>query len=175
MKLKAKFLGLQLPSNNLRLILEPAGLHLADLRQIRSYYGASQVVLMVKNLPANAAGIRDAGSIPGLGRSPGEENGTTPQYSCLENSMSRGAWWATVQGATKSWTGLSTQRMETGKFGTCFPVNKTVVITTPNSPSPPKIVFSSLAACQLWVGGAMLFCFEFSAEITPLLAALLSH
>ena len=63
---------------------------------------------MVKNLPANAGDIRDAGSIPGLGRSAGEGNGTAPQYSCLKNSMSRGAWWATVQGATKSWTRLST-------------------------------------------------------------------
>ena len=42
--------------------------------------------------------------IPGLGRSPGEENGNPLQYSCLENSMDRGAWWATVQRVTKSWT-----------------------------------------------------------------------
>ena len=59
---------------------------------------------MVKNLPASAGDIRDAGSIPGLGRSPGKGNGTAPQYSCLKNSMGREAWWATVQGATKSWT-----------------------------------------------------------------------
>ena len=50
---------------------------------------------VVKNLPANAEGI---GSIPGLGRSPGEGNGNTLQYSCLEYSMDRGAWWSTVQG-----------------------------------------------------------------------------
>ena len=48
---------------------------------------------MAKNLPANAG---DAGLIPGLGRSPGEGNGNPLQYSCLENSMDRGAWWATV-------------------------------------------------------------------------------
>ena len=48
---------------------------------------------MVKNLPANAG---DMGSIPGLGRSPGEGNGNPLQYFCLENSMDRGAWWATV-------------------------------------------------------------------------------
>ena len=53
---------------------------------------------MVKNPPANA---RDAGSIPRLGRSPGEGNGNPPQYSCLENSMDRGAWWATVHGGHK--------------------------------------------------------------------------
>ena len=45
--------------------------------------------------------------IPGLGRSPGEENGNPLQYSCLENSMGRGAWRATVDGVAKSWTGLS--------------------------------------------------------------------
>ena len=44
------------------------------------------------------------GSIPGLGRSPGEENDYPLQYSCLENSMDRGAWWATVHGVTKSQT-----------------------------------------------------------------------
>ena len=49
---------------------------------------------MVKNLPANAGDSRDAGSIPGLGRSPGGGNGNLLQYSCLENSMDRGAWQA---------------------------------------------------------------------------------
>ena len=48
---------------------------------------ASQVVLVVKNLPANAGDIRDVGLIPGLGRSPGEGNGNPLQYSCLENPM----------------------------------------------------------------------------------------
>ena len=50
------------------------------------------MVLVVKNLPANAGDIRDAGSIHGMGRSPGEGNGNPLQYSCLENSMDRGAW-----------------------------------------------------------------------------------
>ena len=50
---------------------------------------------MVKNLPANA---RDAGSVPGVGRSSGERNGNPLQYSCLENSMDRGAWWAIGHG-----------------------------------------------------------------------------
>ena len=49
----------------------------------------------------------DLGSIPGLGRSPGEGNGNLLQYSCLENSMDGGAWWATVHGVTKSRTRLS--------------------------------------------------------------------
>ena len=65
---------------------------------------ASPVAQMVKNLPANA---RDVGPIPGLGRSPGEGNGCLLQYSCLEHSMDRGAWQATVQGVTKSWTQLT--------------------------------------------------------------------
>ena len=61
---------------------------------------------MVKNLPANAEDIRDAGLIPGLGRSPGEGNGNPFQYSCLDNPMDRGAWRATVYGVTKRWTRL---------------------------------------------------------------------
>ena len=56
---------------------------------------------MVKNLPANSG---DAGSIPGLGRSPGEGNGNPLQYSCLENPVNRGAWQATVHGVIKSQT-----------------------------------------------------------------------
>ena len=59
---------------------------------------------MVKNLPANARDTRDAGSISGSGRSPGEGNGNPLQYSCLENSMDRGAWQATVHGVVKSQT-----------------------------------------------------------------------
>ena len=54
----------------------------------------------------SACNAGDPGSIPGLGRSPGEENGHPLQYSCLENLMDRGAWWATVHGVTKSQTGL---------------------------------------------------------------------
>ena len=65
---------------------------------------ASQVVLVVKNLPANAGDIRDSGLIPGSERSPGEENGYALQYSCLENSMDRRAWQATAHGVAKSWT-----------------------------------------------------------------------
>ena len=57
---------------------------------------ASQVVPVVTNLPANAGDIRDSGLIPGSGRSPGGWHGNPLQYSCLENPMDRGAWWATV-------------------------------------------------------------------------------
>ena len=62
---------------------------------------ASLVAQMLKNLPANAG---DVGSVPGLGRSPGEGNGNPLQYTCLENPMDRGVWWATVHGVAKSWT-----------------------------------------------------------------------
>ena len=54
------------------------------------------MVPLVKNLPASAGGTRETGSFPGLGRSPGEGNGNPLRYSCLENSMDRGAWQTTV-------------------------------------------------------------------------------
>ena len=59
---------------------------------------------VVKNLPANAGDARDAVLILGSARSPREGNGNLLQYSCLENSMNRGAWWAVVHGVAKSWT-----------------------------------------------------------------------
>ena len=65
---------------------------------------ASQVVLVVKNPPANAGDIRDIDSIPGLGRSLGGWPVNPLQYSCLENPMDRGAWRATVHGVAKNWT-----------------------------------------------------------------------
>ena len=55
--------------------------------------------IVAKNLPADGG---DVSSISGLGRSPGVENGNLPQYSCLKNSMDRGAWWAAVLGIAKS-------------------------------------------------------------------------
>ena len=55
----------------------------------------------------SACNVGDPGLIPGLGRSPGERNGNPLQYSCWENSMDRGAWWATVHGEAKSRTWLS--------------------------------------------------------------------
>ena len=67
-------------------------------------FRASQVVLVVKNPPANAGDTRDMGSIPEQGRCPGVGNGNPFQYSCMENSMDRGAWWATVHGVAKSQT-----------------------------------------------------------------------
>ena len=59
---------------------------------------------MVKNLPANAGDVREVSSILGSGRSLEGGNGNPLQYSCLENSMDRGAWRATIHGVTNSWT-----------------------------------------------------------------------
>ena len=65
---------------------------------------ASQVALRVKNLPANAGVIRDAGSVPGSGKSPGGGHGNPLQYSCLENRINKGAWQATVHRVTQNQT-----------------------------------------------------------------------
>ena len=72
------------------------------LQGIRSR--ASQVALVVKNPPANAGDIRDMSLISGSGRSSGGGHGNTLQYSCLDNPMDRGAWWATVHRVAKSQT-----------------------------------------------------------------------
>ena len=69
-------------------------------RHIKGFPGGSEV-------KASACNVGDLGSIPGLGRSPGEGNGNPLQYSCLDNPMDGGAWWATVHGIAKSWTRLS--------------------------------------------------------------------
>jgi len=63
-------------------------------------------MVLVKNVPASAGDKRDSSSVPELGRFHGEENGNPLQYSCLENSMDRGAWQAAVQGVAKRWTQL---------------------------------------------------------------------
>ena len=68
--------------------------------------GASQVVLVVKNPPASAGEIRDVGSIPGSGRSPGRGHSNPFQYSCLENPMDREVWGAIVQSVSESQTRL---------------------------------------------------------------------
>ena len=79
------------------------------------------MVLVVKNLPANARGIRDMGSIPGWGRSPGEAHGNPSQYSCLENPMNRGAWWTTVYIVWNSHTWLKGLSMQAQiKFSILF-------------------------------------------------------
>ena len=61
---------------------------------------------MVKNPPASEGDVRDVGSVPGSGRSPGGGRGNPLQYSCLENPMDRGAWQAMVHRVTKCWIWL---------------------------------------------------------------------
>jgi len=78
-----------------------------------SSYGASQVAPVVKNPPSNAGDVRDMGSIPGSGRSPGAGHGNPLQYSCPEKPMGRAAWWAMVCGVEKSWTRLKGLSMHT--------------------------------------------------------------
>ena len=75
--------------------------------KLSSSKGLSQVLLVVKNLPANAGDIRDRGLIPGSERSPGGGQSNTLQYSCLENPTDRGAWWVTIHWVSKGWTWLS--------------------------------------------------------------------
>ena len=64
---------------------------------------------VVKNSPVSAGDTRDAGSIPGMGRCPEVGNDNTLQYSCLENSIGRGAWWATGHRVTEGWPRLSSR------------------------------------------------------------------
>ena len=79
----------------------------------------------------SASNVGDLGSIPGWGRSPGEGNGNPLQYSCLENPMDGGAWWATVHGVAKSQirlsdlTNLTLATIQLLFLGTwCLPVNE---------------------------------------------------
>ena len=76
------------------------------------YDWASQVVLLVKNLPANLGDIRDMGLIPVSERSPEGGHSNPLQYFCLENPMDRGAWWATVHRVAKSQTWLKRLSMQ---------------------------------------------------------------
>ena len=84
-------------------------------------------MLEVKNLPANAGGVRDLGSIPGLGRSPGEGNDNPFQYYCLENSMGRGAWQATVRGVSKELDTTEGTKQQRPGVSASFPHNDTSV------------------------------------------------
>ena len=72
-------------------------MNITCINNMEGFPGGSEV-------KASACNMGDPGLIPGLGRSPGERNGNPLQYSCLENPMDGGAWWATVHGVTKSWT-----------------------------------------------------------------------
>ena len=92
---------------------EAAKLTFCSLSCVTRNRWASRVVLVVKNLPANAGDVRDTGLILGAGRSPREGHGNPLQYSCLENPTDRGAWRATVHEVTESQTWL--KRLSTEK------------------------------------------------------------
>ena len=82
------------------------------------------MMIVVKNLPDDAGNLRDVGSIPESGRSPGGGHGNPLQYSCLENPVDRGAWWAMVHRVTKNWAQLSTwhellEKLEPIDLNTC--------------------------------------------------------
>ena len=91
-------------------------------------YRASQIALVIKNLSVSAWDARHVDSIPGLERSPGVRNGNPLPYSCLENPMDRGAWWAVVHGAQRVRHNWETEQTHTGKL---TPQNK------PSSPTTP--------------------------------------
>ena len=82
-------------------------MHTADSLSCTAETRASQAALVVKNPSDDAGDAGDVGKIPGWGRSPGGGHGNLLWYSCLENPMERGAWWAIVHGVTKSQTQLS--------------------------------------------------------------------
>ena len=93
----------------------------------------------------SACKARDLGSIPGSGRSPGEGNGSSLQYSCLESSMDRGTWWATVHGVAKSWTRpsdltLFTKCVDLKPAGPPTPTPRTVSETTRGCISARRII-----------------------------------
>ena len=86
------------------------------------------MAVVVKNLPANASDIRDAGSIPGSGRSPGGRHGNPLQSSCLENPMGREAWQATVHRVANSQTRLN--RLSTHTAHTWWWANRSQLLAS---------------------------------------------
>ena len=120
---------------------------------------ASQAALMVTNPPANEWDIKDPGSIPGLGRSPGGGNGNSLQYSCLENPMDRGAWWATVHRVVKSRTRLKqlsthTQAQSSFPLSCHFSTNWLFFVKMWNKPMFNHPFDLLVAEYSMYTGGA---------------------
>ena len=125
---------------------------------------ASQAVLVVKNLPANARDKRALRSIPELGRSPGGGYGNPLQYSCLENPMDRGAWRAAVHMVTKSQTWL--KQLSTHAR---IPLDSSLVVDSPSVFSLGGTYFFPLkdpGIMKLWP--ALFCCFFFFFSLGPL-------
>ena len=100
-----------------------------SIYSVAYFLRASQVALLVENPPANAGDVKDMGSIPGSGRSPGEGNGNPLQYSCLENPMDRGAWRATIHRVAMSRTRL--KRLNTWHACTLWVCSPLILTTAP--------------------------------------------
>ena len=149
------------------------GVHISATQ--RFFQRASQVVLVVKNLPANAGDRKNVGSIPGLGRSPGGGNGNPLQYSCLENPMDGGAWRATVHGSQTvgdDWSNLACEDSASPSlwFFVQFFLSWSKTVSLPISPKVPWTfvlahhvplsVFSAFSSCLLlslpWFPGHVL-------------------
>ena len=91
------------------LLMHESLMHESLMQESQGSPGGSEI-------KASACNAGNLGSIPGLGRSPGEGNGNALQYSCLDNPMHRGPWWATVHGVARSQTRLSDQTTTTQPF-----------------------------------------------------------
>ena len=98
---------------------------------------------VVKNPSFNAGDSRDTGSILGSGPSPGVGNGNPLQCSCLENSLDRGSWQATVYWVIKRWAPLSTHRIQDSSYATCyfFPININILIQSESTVIHHKFLF----------------------------------
>ena len=105
------------------------------------------MVLVVKNLAANAGDLRDVGLIPGLGRSPGEGQGNPLQYSCLDNPMDRGAWRATVHGVRRVECNLSTKPPPHNRMG----IFGHVILATAWITSPCSVITSWVYVHGHWL------------------------
>ena len=150
-------LGVEAPDNSHRLYLP---------RNFPGRWGSisTALVLVVNNPPASAADARDLGLIPGSGGSAGEGNGSPFQYSCLENPMDRGAWWAKVYGVAKElYTTEHVAATQPRPASLPFPgVPFTLGATTPKSPPQPRLLgtdkpdpYPASRLSTSWRGGAL--------------------
>ena len=102
------------------------------------------MVLVVKNLPANAGDVRDVSSIPVVGRCPGRRHGNPLQHSCLENPMDRGAWWTRVHGIIKSQFSSVQLLSRVQLFAAPWTAARQASLSITNSRSLPKLMFIEL-------------------------------
>ena len=127
-----------------------------------SHVSTSQVALMVKNLPANAGDIRDMGSTPRSGRSPGGAHSNPPQNSCQKKPMDRGAWRTTIHRVTQSWTWLQRLSRQKNKNQLSIAKNKTeaskitiLIFNDASKNSKESIIFPKkwheAVHCMTWV------------------------